>query len=132
MQQFRFQCQPGCTKCCEGEGQVRPTESDIENMSRYLGMTVPDFRDRYVTGQFVRATDEGRCPFLLTDGCSIHAAKPTQCRLFPFWPETVETRQAWHRTVQLCPGIGKGDLIQIERAVEIANEMKAAFPDCYR
>jgi len=31
----------------------------------------------------------------------------------------------------MCPGIGKGALIQITTAVEVANEMRTAYPDTY-
>jgi Fe-S-cluster containining protein len=65
---------------------------------------------------------------LLEDGCSIHPAKPTQCRLFPFWPEIVSSLKAWRRTARLCPGIGQGPLIQIGTALETASEMEHAYP----
>ena len=60
------------------------------------------------------------CPFLEEGGCSIHPAKPAQCRVFPFWPELVESRREWLKTARYCPGIGKGPLIQIEQAREQA------------
>jgi hypothetical protein len=64
-------------------------------------------------------------------GCSIHPAKPTQCRLFPFWPELLESPSAWVLTAQRCPGIGAGPLIQIGTAHETASEMKRAYPSMY-
>jgi hypothetical protein len=54
-----------------------------------------------------------------------------QCRLYPFWPELVESRAAWKEEAKLCPGIGKGDLIQIGAALETADEMKRAYPSMY-
>ncbi len=72
-----------------------------------------------------------QCPFLLPEGCRIHPAKPTQCRLFPFWPELVEDREAWERTARGCPGIGTGPLYQIGTALELAEEMKRAYPAMY-
>ncbi|MCC6363942.1 MAG: YkgJ family cysteine cluster protein [Bryobacterales bacterium] len=129
MHQFRFECQPGCTACCETEGEVRLTSEDIRRASAFLGIPSEVFVSTYTTGA---GTLSGlRCPFLGPNGCAIHPAKPTQCRLYPFWPEIVETRQAWHRTVRTCPGIGKGPLIQIADAVAIAAGMKEAFPDSY-
>ncbi len=73
-----------------------------------------------------------QCPFLEDHGCSIHPAKPTQCRTFPFWPELVEDRDEWNRTGRFCPGIGKGELIQIGSAMEIAEEQRRAYPEQYR
>jgi Fe-S-cluster containining protein len=63
--------------------------------------------------------------------CSIHPAKPTHCRLFPFWPEYVEDRAKWKKLGEWCPGIGKGELIQIGEAMERANEMRVSYPSHY-
>ena len=73
-----------------------------------------------------------QCGFLRSDGCSIHPAKPTQCRIFPFWPELVEDRKEWEKTGEWCPGIGKGELVQIEAARGLAQEMREAYPRLYR
>jgi hypothetical protein len=73
-----------------------------------------------------------QCPFLLDQGCSIHPAKPTQCRTFPFWPELVENRELWTRTGSYCPGIGKGPLIQIGTAMQTAEEQRRAYPEMYK
>lgn len=135
MNGFRFECQKGCVRCCEAPGVVRLAAGDAEAAAQHLGMGLPEFHAQYVMkgadGLFLRPVVGTRCPFLLADGCSIHEAKPTQCRLYPFWPEIVETRQSWQQTVELCPGIGKGPLIQIENAVLRARVMKMAFPECY-
>ncbi len=135
MQSFRFECQKGCIRCCEAPGVVRLAEGDAENAAQHLGVGLAEFYTSYVMkaagGMFLQPVDGTRCPFLLADGCAIHEAKPTQCRLYPFWPEIVETRYSWRRTVELCPGIGKGQLVQIEAAVERAQEMKRAFPETY-
>ncbi len=74
----------------------------------------------------------GQCIFLGESGCSIHPVKPAQCRIFPFWPELVESRKEWHKTAAWCPGMGKGELVQIEIAREQAAEMRAAYPHMYK
>ena len=51
--------------------------------------------------------------------------------LFPFWPELVENRVDWDEAGKNCPGIGGGPLIQIGRAMEVANEMRTAYPSHY-
>ena len=71
------------------------------------------------------------CPFLNGGGCSIHPAKPTQCRIFPFWPELVDNRKEWFKTAAYCPGIGKGELVEIETVRKQADEMRAALPHMY-
>ncbi|MBL8174851.1 MAG: YkgJ family cysteine cluster protein [Bryobacterales bacterium] len=135
MQSFRFACQPGCIRCCESPGVVRLAPGDAQRMAHHLGVDLQTFHSSYVMqaadGLFLQPSPSNRCPFLLPSGCAVHEAKPTQCRLYPFWPEIVETRQSWQRTVELCPGIGKGPLIQIAGAVSRAQEMKRAFPKSY-
>ena len=135
MDGLRFECQPGCTNCCRVQGFVYITERDLRRAATYLGMKPADFEQRFVyrTRHLLRLRKprNSQCFFLRDYGCSIHAAKPTQCRLFPFWPELVENRAGWAQTGSTCPGIGKGGLIQIGSAVEIASEMRRAYPGMY-
>ena len=132
---LRFECQPGCTACCERRGFVYLTEADIVRAAAFLGMTPAAFERQYVyrtrNQRRLRVPHESQCSFLRDGGCSIHPAKPTQCRIFPFWPEMVESRAEWRRTAQYCPGIGKGPLIQIESAREQAREMRTEYPEMY-
>lgn len=132
---LRFACQPGCTRCCQQDGFVYLTEDDLRRAAAFLGISPLQFERRFVyrTPRRMRfRKPRGRqCPFLLDGGCAIHPAKPTQCRLFPFWPELVSSRQAWRRTARLCPGIGQGPLIQIGTALETASEMEHAYPALY-
>src|SRR5215472_6436128 len=44
---LRFQCQPGCTKCCEQKGFVYLTEADLTRIAGFLGMAPADFERRY-------------------------------------------------------------------------------------
>jgi hypothetical protein len=43
----------------------------------------------------------------------------------------VDNKKEWHKTASYCPGIGKGDLIQIEEARSMADEMRVAYPSMY-
>jgi hypothetical protein len=133
--EIRFTCQSGCTRCCEVIGFVYLTEDDLLRAARFLGLTAAEFERRYVyrtaTLLRLRKPPGKQCHFLNNGGCSIHPAKPTQCRLFPFWPELIEDARAWQRAARSCPGIGKGPLIQIGTAVETASQMRAAYPGMY-
>jgi Fe-S-cluster containining protein len=80
----------------------------------------------------LRTPRDTQCHFLRYGGCSIHPVKPTQCRLFPYWPELVDDPKSWHTAGSWCPGIGKGELVQIESAREMAQEMRASYPTHYR
>ncbi|MBI3209706.1 MAG: YkgJ family cysteine cluster protein [Candidatus Solibacter usitatus] len=133
---LQFTCIRGCTKCCEQKGWVYISDSDLLAAARFLGMKADAFEKRYVVRtrhrMRLRKPPGKQCHFLEEGGCSIHPSKPTQCRLFPFWPELVEDRKEWKRTGRYCPGIGQGPLIQIGTAVETAHEMKAAYPAMYK
>jgi Fe-S-cluster containining protein len=133
---MRFECQPGCTTCCQQKGHVYLTEEDIVRAAHFLRLSVAEFERKFVYGttnlRRLRVPRDAQCGFLRADGCSIHPAKPTQCRLFPFWPELIDDEKEWAKTGEWCPGIGKGDLIQIETARELTTEMRQAHPRLYR
>jgi Fe-S-cluster containining protein len=133
---MHFQCQPGCTACCEQQGFVYLTEDDITRAAAFLGMSRRGYERKYVyrtTNRLrLRTPRYTQCHFLRDGGCSIHPAKPLQCRIFPFWPELVDERKAWHKAASWCPGIGKGELVRIETAQALAEEMRDAHPWQYR
>lgn len=136
MEGLRFECQSGCTACCEQPGFVYLTEEDCARIAAFLGMPRDEFEARYIyrTPQLrrLRIPREVQCVFLKPDGCSIHPVKPVQCRVFPLWPEVVKDYQSWGEAGKQCPGIGKGELIQIEAIEAGVAEMKAAYPSMYR
>lgn len=133
---LRFTCQPGCTACCEVEGEVLVTQTDILRAAAFVGMEVPDFERRYVAGpsgrRRLKKPRHAQCFFLRGGGCSIHPAKPVQCRSFPFWPELVEYPANWEAASRRCPGINQGPLIPIEAIRRQLEEVRQAFPDEYR
>ena len=134
-QELRFQCQAGCTECCTQRGFVWLTEEDLVRTAKFLGMTPRAFERKYIyrTSKRIRlrVPREANCHFLRDGGCSIHAVKPTQCRIFPFWPELVESRREWRKAAKFCPGLDQGPLVQIEIAKELAREMRESYPALY-
>ena len=136
MTEMRFECQTGCTACCQRKGFVYLTAADVARVARFLGTTPGKFEKRYIYRtknlRRLRIPRGGLCRFLSDDGCTIHAVKPAQCRLFPFWPELTESRREWRKTAAWCPGIGKGELVQIEAMRTQAQEMRTAYPSMYR
>jgi uncharacterized protein len=135
MDSVRFTCQPGCINCCTQKGFVYLTEENLRNAAEFVGMSAKAFEKKYV----YRTTNELRfrkprdkqCPFLVETGCSIHPAKPTQCRTFPYWPEFLENKTSWNQLKKFCPGIGKGPLVQINTARRRAEEQRKAYPEQY-
>ena len=135
MKEARFACQPGCTACCQRRGFVYLTQDDVARAAAFLRITAAAFEKRYIYRtknlRRLRMPPSGQCRFLRADGCSIHPAKPTQCRIFPFWPELTEARRKWRETAAWCPGIGKGELVQIAAVRTLAQEMRTAYPSMY-
>jgi uncharacterized protein len=135
MKGLRFECQPGCTSCCTQKGFVYLTEADLTRIANFLEMPAADFERRYVyrTAQQLRlrVPRQVQCHFLRDGGCSIHAVKPAQCSIFPFWPELVDDKREWRKTAAWCPGIGKGPLVQIDTAAALARKMREAYPHMY-
>lgn len=135
MKGLRFECQPGCTNCCTQQGFVYLTESDLTRIAKHLKLTAAEFERRFVYRTRrqlrLRVPRSVQCHFLLDGGCAIHPVKPAQCRIFPFWPELVDDKREWQRTAAWCPGIGKGELVQIETAARLAGEMREQYPAMY-
>lgn len=115
---LRFECQRGCTQCCEQEGFVYLTEEDLVRIAGYLGLQPVEFERQYVyrtkNKLRLRTPRHGRCHFLADGGCSIHEVKPLQCSTFPFWSGLVDSKREWAKTAKWCPGIGQGPLINID------------------
>jgi hypothetical protein len=130
---FRFQCQPGCTACCEQPGDVYLTAEDRDRIAADLDLTPVQFEQRYcetVDGDLRLSTpDAPACHFLVAGGCSIHHVKPLQCRTFPFWPEHVRVKSAWKGLSRYCPGVGVGEILPIDQIRGPANECAQAFED---
>ena len=40
------------------------------------------------------------------EGCTVYAARPTQCRTYPFWGRILASPTTWEIEAETCPGIG--------------------------
>src|SRR4051812_41893146 len=117
---MRFECQPGCIKCCDQKGFVYLSEADLLRLAAFSGMATATFEKAYVlrtrnTLRFRKPPDK-QCPFLEPHGCAVHSVKPTQCRTFPFWPELLDDEKELEIASRYCPGIGLGDVVNIDFA----------------
>lgn len=92
---LKFRCHPGvsCFTACCGNINIILTPYDILRIRRYLNMTADEFLLRFTTPVYLEKTDlpgvkllldeDGRCPFVTPEGCTIYPNRPTTCRYYP-------------------------------------------------
>jgi Fe-S-cluster containining protein len=130
---IEFSCQK-CGACCRGfkEGEVYLYKDDIARLAKLLNLTskaglrkfakeylkvVSDsffWKEpgaakgktyRYKTLGFKFTGDDEHCHFLKDNECTIHEARPFQCRCFPFWKMLVSNRKNFVNYSKKCPGL---------------------------
>lgn len=112
---LRFEC-TRCGHCCTAPGAVRVTDDEIEALARRLELSPAEFREahtRRLRGGEVslREKSSGECVFYdRRAGCTVYAARPRQCRSWPFWRAVVHSRERWEEESRHCPGMGRGPL----------------------
>uniref|UniRef100_A0A7S4MC41 YkgJ family cysteine cluster protein n=1 Tax=Odontella aurita TaxID=265563 RepID=A0A7S4MC41_9STRA len=121
-----FEC-TGCGKCCKTRGDVYLSPSETRSAAALLGLSIGDFKRRYVAEEEVTAAmsldplepggetgwtvlrhreGDGSCVFLGEDNmCGIYEARPLQCSTYPFWPRIMASRELWNEEVRL---VGEG------------------------
>ncbi|WP_148624912.1 YkgJ family cysteine cluster protein [Aliarcobacter cryaerophilus] len=89
-------CESCAGNCCIGEsGYIWINIVEIEALSKYLGLTLDSFREKYLfkvgykysIKEVELSNNSFACCFfdLEKRKCSIYDYRPTQCRTFPFW-----------------------------------------------
>ncbi|MGE4158550.1 MAG: YkgJ family cysteine cluster protein [Planctomycetota bacterium] len=111
---LHFSCHQ-CGVCCTGDpGYIWVNEDEIEELARALKMDVPSFGRKYlrkINNRYYSLLENGQGDCVLWNkdkGCTAYAARPQQCRTYPFWPEVVKTRKTWEEEARLCRGIAEG------------------------
>ncbi len=130
MSELRFECTQ-CGRCCRNNGEfahVYLNDRESDALAEHLGLDLVAFLERHTFvdeyGWTQLRTTGARCVFLDVDTnqCGVYEARPTQCRTFPFWRETVRDG-AWTPEVrEICEGVGRGRLYSIE---EVEVQMRA-------
>lgn len=124
-----FECTQ-CGNCCTGgPGAVWVTDDDLRAMAEVRGVSYGEIllqHTRIVNGQrSLREFANGDCTFFnpRTRRCEVYAARPAQCRTWPFWSQNLQSPADWERVQTVCPGAGVGPLVplsliraQVERA----------------
>jgi len=128
---IRFTCQ-GSGQCCVSRGSygyVYVTLEDRRRLAAQLGLATGQFTRQYCQKaedeQFFLVNEQPDCRFLEGTQCSVYAARPTQCRTWPFWPENMRAK-SWERVAAFCPGVGQGDVVPAETIVEIIRTQRRA------
>ena len=135
-QGLSFQCTQ-CGNCCTGPpGAVWFNEHEAKEMADELGVDLQEFINRWARrlrdGWSLKETltEHGwDCVFLDRKKipgkavCRLYGSRPKQCRTWPFWPENLESPQAWEAAKREtpCPGMGNGPVIPIE-AIRISRD----------
>ncbi len=117
---LNFKCTQ-CGNCCTGApGVVWVTEAEIAQIAELRGLTTEEMRQqhtRLVEGRTSLTEHEnGDCTFFdpKTRRCGVYAARPAQCRTWPFWNSNLESRDAWDTMCESCPGAGHGKFVPLE------------------
>jgi Fe-S-cluster containining protein len=100
---------------------VRVTEDEAAALAAHLGLDLADFSERHT-----RLLDDGttsltekpnhECIFWSrTEGCTVYAARPRQCRTWPFWARNLASEAHWRAAARGCPGMDHGPLFELTR-----------------
>ncbi len=107
---LRFSCTQ-CGACCTGQtGYVWVTVPEAAGIATKIGLTLDAFGARYLRRigtrySLIEDTESGACVFLHEKLCTIHEARPGQCRSFPFWSANMQSADAWKAAALECEGI---------------------------
>jgi hypothetical protein len=106
------------------------TEAEAKAMAGHLGLEPAEFRRLYVRrlwrGPSLKEKANYDCILLDSRGeCAVYPVRPTQCRIWPFWPSNLRSPSAWDAARERCPGIGRGRLWTLEEIEARQREMKA-------
>ncbi len=131
---LRFSCQQTghcCTARYDGAGYVYLSREDRRRLAAHLGLTVEELVERYCAtsfGELHFKNPQRGCLFRFGHRCGVYAARPTQCRTWPFWPENM-SQAAWNEAARTCPGMGQGRLYSPAEVRRLVGETRRAAGD---
>lgn len=114
-----FKCQK-CSGCCTGfSGYVWIDDKEIENISKFLKISIQLFLNNYTRQIFHRISLKELLPtydciFLKDKKCTIYEVRPKQCISYPFWEENLKSLSSWQALKKTCPGIDKEEFYSLE------------------
>lgn len=129
---IRFEC-TGCGECCKSRGRyqyVYVTLPERRRLAQHFGLKTAAFTRSYckkTDGFFHLINPSSDCQFLDGVRCTVYAARPQQCRTWPFWPQNMKPK-IWEQEVKPgCPGVGLGRLHSVEEIeINLHEELRRA------
>ena len=127
---LRFSCTK-CGNCCTGDpGYVWVTRDEIARISASLGQADGWLKKQHLRRVGLRYSltekPNGDCTFLTRRGgtktCSVYAARPLQCRTWPFWSQNLRSPDTWNGAHVKCPGINTGCRYRFEEIEAIRTQ----------
>jgi hypothetical protein len=97
---FGYAC-GACGRCCHGK-TIPLNPYEVARLAAHQGVSTTEALARFTDdcGASLKAREDGGCVFLGDDGCSVHAARPLACRLYPLGRHvTTSGREAFAEVV---------------------------------
>ena len=117
---LKFEC-TACGACCTGgnDHYIAVSSNEAELIRQHLGVSSAWFKRRYIEhltrDSWSIRLQEGQCVFLNNEGyCQIYRLRPTQCKTYPYWPELLQSKQAWLNERKHCEGINQGKEVSVQ------------------
>ena len=131
---LHFECQQ-CGRCCSGpsEGYIWVAKPEIKLIADFLKIKPEQLRQKYLRRVGLRTTvieqaGTKDCVFLRKNNdqkkCMIYPVRPSQCRIWPFWPDNLANADAWNKAAQRCSGINRGRFYSFEEIKKIKKNKK--------
>jgi Fe-S-cluster containining protein len=104
-----FACER-CGKCCEGRGGIVVGPRDLTRLTVHFGLPAEEVLSRYTEMMggkpTIKVGDDGFCMFFKEGrGCTIHPARPSVCRAWPFFRGNLIDPVSFEMAREDCPGI---------------------------
>jgi uncharacterized protein len=97
-----------CGDCCKGYGGTYLSGTDVDAISRYLGVSADQLITNYTQKsggrRLIAQGDDGYCIFW-DRVCTIHPVKPKLCRQWPFIRSILVDVNNWQTMAASCPGM---------------------------